>query len=139
MRLCFLNTHWTFYFFKVFYILRLYKNLLQSTLLLLIHQICYFNPIKYFPIKFNWLEQKRCYTLLMSKILWRSNLEHKLRTFAIVILNTKWKECKSHKSLCTINFTYTKNFTYSKLPPYFYQKITCWKTQRKHVNQTTTI
>ena len=52
MRLCFLKTLWTFYFFKVFYILRLYKNLLQSTLLLLIHQTCYFN----------WLEEKRLLT-----------------------------------------------------------------------------
>ena len=32
---------------KVFYIFRLYKNLLQSNLLRLIHQTCYFNPIKY--------------------------------------------------------------------------------------------
>ena len=37
--------------------------------------------------------------LLMSKFYWKSNLEHKLRIFEIVILNTKWKDCNSHKRL----------------------------------------
>ena len=35
------------------YIFRLYKNLLQSTLLRVIHQTCYFNPIKYYFIDYN--------------------------------------------------------------------------------------
>ena len=33
----------------------------------------------------------------MSKF-WKGNLENKLRIFEI-ILNTKWKDCKSHKNL----------------------------------------
>ena len=55
MCLWFLKTLWTFYLFKVFYIVRLYKNLLffKVLLLLLIHQTCLFNTIK-----FHWLEQK---------------------------------------------------------------------------------
>ena len=32
-----------------------------------------------------------------------------------------------------------KNFTYTKLPPWIYQKFTSWKTQRKQVKQTTTV
>ena len=31
-----------------------------------------------------------------------------LRIFGIVVLNTKWKDCKSRKTLFTKNFTYTK-------------------------------
>ena len=38
------------------------------------------------------------------------NLTHKLRIFDIVILNTKCKDCKSRKNLCTKNFTYTNKF-----------------------------
>ena len=37
--------------------------------------------------------------LLISKFKWKSNLEHKLRIFEIVILNTKWKDLKSRKKL----------------------------------------
>ena len=48
--------------------------------------------------------------LLMSKFLWKSNLEHKLRVFEIVILNAKWKDCESRKSLRTKYFTYTNKF-----------------------------
>ena len=48
--------------------------------------------------------------LLMSKIQWKGNLEHKLRTFGIAILNTKWKDRNSRKSLCTEDFTGTKKF-----------------------------
>ena len=33
-----------------------------------------------------------------------------LRIFEIVILNTKWEDCKSRKNLRTKNFTYTKKF-----------------------------
>ena len=32
-----------------------------------------------------------------------------------------------------------KNFTYTKLLPYIYHKITSWKTQRKPVNHTAAI
>ena len=34
----------------------------------------------------------------------------KLRIFELVILNAKWKDCKSSKNFCTKNFTYTKKF-----------------------------
>ena len=34
-----------------------------------------------------------------------------LRIFEIVILNTKWKDCKSRKNLRTKNFTYMKFIT----------------------------
>ena len=50
--------------------------------------------------------------LLMSKIQWKGNLEHKLRTFGIAVLNPKWKDRNSRKSLCTEDFTARKNFTY---------------------------
>ena len=46
----------------------------------------------------------------MSTFLWKSSLEHKLHIFEIVILNTKWKDCKSRKNLCTKNFTYADKF-----------------------------
>ena len=45
--------------------------------------------------------------MLTSKLLWMSSLEHKLRIFEIMILNTKWRDFKSRKNLCTKNFTYT--------------------------------
>ena len=48
--------------------------------------------------------------LLMSNLQWKSNLDNKSRTIEIVLLNTKWKDCKSRKNLCKKNFTYTKNF-----------------------------
>ena len=35
---------------------------------------------------------------------------YKLRIFKIVILDTKWKDIKSRKNLCTKNFAYTKKF-----------------------------
>ena len=35
----------------------------------------------------------------MRKFLWKSNLEHELRIFEIVILGAKWKDCKSRKKL----------------------------------------
>ena len=37
-------------------------------------------------------------------------MDNKSGTIKIVILNTKWKDCKSRKNLCTKNFTYTKKF-----------------------------
>ena len=49
--------------------------------------------------------------LLMSDVYWKRKLIHKLRIFEIVILNTKWKDCKSRKNLLT------KNFTLTKIPP----------------------
>ena len=48
--------------------------------------------------------------LLMSNLQWKSKLDNKSRTIEIVILNTKWKDCKSRKNLCTKNFTYTRKF-----------------------------
>ena len=40
----------------------------------------------------------------------KSNLENNLNIFKIVILNTKWKDCKYRKNWCTKNFTDTKIF-----------------------------
>ena len=41
---------------------------------------------------------------------------------------------------CVQNILRTRtNFTYTKFPPWIYQKFTSGKTQRKHVNQTTAI
>ena len=40
----------------------------------------------------------------------KRNLKHKLHILEIAILNTKSKDCKSHKNLRAKNFTYTKNF-----------------------------
>ena len=138
IHLCFyLKTLQTFYFFITFYIiLRLLKSVISlKYFLLLIHQI-----IKLFDL-LNSIPLTRTKTfvnnLLMSKFFWKSSLEY--YTFEIVILNTKWRDCKSSKNLCTKNFTYTTNFTYTKLPLWICQKFTSWKTQRKHVNQTTAI
>ena len=57
----------------------------------------------------------------------------------MIILKTKWKDCKScknsvRKMLCT-----RKKFTYTELSPWSYQKFAYWKTQTKHVSQTTAI
>ena len=52
------------------------------------------------------------------------NLEHKLRIFEKVILNTTWEDCKSNRNLCT------KDFTCTKLPPKTYQIFTSWKIHR---------
>ena len=46
---------------------------------------------------------------------WKSNLEHKLCIFEVVISNTKWKDFKSSKKLYTKNFTYTKKFYVHKI------------------------
>ena len=51
---------------------------------------------------------------LMSKFSWKSNPEHKLRIFKLVILNTKWKECISRENLHTKNFTYTEKILYTR-------------------------
>ena len=48
--------------------------------------------------------------LLISKFYWKSNLERKLSISKILILNTKWKDFKSRKNLCTENLTYTNKF-----------------------------
>ena len=45
--------------------------------------------------------------LLINKFSWKSNLERKLSISKILILNTKWKDFKSRKNLCTENLTYT--------------------------------
>ena len=46
----------------------------------------------------------------MSKIQWKGNLEHNLRTFGKLILNTKWKDCKSRKKL-----VYGKFYVHEKI------------------------
>ena len=80
--------------------------------------------------------------LLMSKFYSKSNREHKLRILKIVILNTKWKDCKSRKNLYTKNFMYTKKFyvhenaavNLSKIYPLKNAKKTC-KPNNRHSNR----
>ena len=69
--------------------------------------------------------------LLMSKFWWKSNLEHKLSIFEIVILNTKWKDWKSRKNLCTKNFTYTKKFYVHEIAAVNLSKIYSLKNAKK--------
>ena len=40
-----------------------------------------------------------------------------LRIFEIVILNTKWKDSKSRKNLCTKIFTYKMKFYVHEIAP----------------------
>ena len=51
----------------------------------------------------------------------------------IVILSAKWKDCKSHKTLCTKSFLFTKKSYLHEIAAVDLSKIS-WKTQRKHVN-----
>ena len=69
--------------------------------------------------------------LLMSMILWKGNLEHKLRTFRIVILNIKWRGCKSRKNLCTKNFPYVKKFYVYEIAAINLSKIDFLKNAKK--------
>ena len=60
----------------------------------------------------------------------------------IVILNTKWKDCKSSKILWTKNFTYTKKFYVHEIAAVNLSKIYFLKNAKKtckQINQTTTI
>ena len=45
----------------------------------------------------------------------KEQLKLKLSISKRVILNTKWKDCKSHQNLCTKNFLYTKKFYIHKI------------------------
>ena len=45
------------------------------------------------------LEQKHLLTSVNEQVLMKEQLEHKLRIFETVILNTKWKDCISRKKL----------------------------------------
>ena len=59
----------------------------------------------------------------MSKFKGNSNLEHKLRIFEIIILNTN-----SRKNLCPKNITYTEKFYVHEIAPVnlsknYFQKI----------------
>ena len=38
-----------------------------------------------------------------------------MRIFELVILKTKWKDCKSRENLRTKNFTYTKKFYFQEI------------------------
>ena len=69
--------------------------------------------------------------LLMSNLQWKSNLDNKSRTIEIVILNTKWKDCKSRKNLCTKNFTYTKKFYVHEIAAVNLSKIFFLKNAKK--------
>ena len=107
-----MKTFWTFYFFKVFYIMRPFKFVISLKLFTSFNssnKTSYFNPIKYL------ISLTRTKTLVSKRVngqdLMKGNLEHKLcklHTFGILILNTKWKDRKSRKNWCTENFTYTK-------------------------------
>ena len=63
--------------------------------------------------------------------------------FRIVIVNTKSKDCKSRKNLCTENFTYTRKFYVHEVPAvdlskiYFLEnaKTTCKKKTCKPNNR----
>ena len=55
----------------------------------------------------------------------------KLRTFEIVILNTKWKDCKSRKNLCTKNFKYMKKFYVHEIAAVNLSKIYFLKNAKK--------
>ena len=67
----------------------------------------------------------------MSKFLWKSSLEHKLRIFEIVILNTKSKDCKSCKNLCAKKFTYTGKFNVHEVAAVNLPKIYFLKNAKK--------
>ena len=58
-------------------------------------------------------------------------VEHKLRIFEIVILNTKWKDYKTRKNLCTKNFTYTKEFHLHEIGAVNFSKIYFLKNAKK--------
>ena len=66
-------------------------------------------------------------------------LEHQLRIFEIVILNTKWKDCKSCKNLRTKNFTYTEKLYAHKIAAPNLSKIFLLENAKKHVYQTNAI
>ena len=67
----------------------------------------------------------------MGKFYWKSNLEHKLRIFEIVILNKKWKDCKSRKNLCAKNFTHPKKIYLHKIAAVNLSKIYFLKNATK--------
>ena len=67
----------------------------------------------------------------MSKFWWKTNLKHKLRIFEIVILDTKWEDCKFPKNLCTKNFTYTKQFYIQEIATLHLSKIYFLKNTKK--------
>ena len=69
--------------------------------------------------------------LIYKPVKWKGTLKHKLRTFGIVILNTKSKDCKSRKNLCTENFTYTKTFYLHEIPAVDLSKIYFLKNAKK--------
>ena len=56
---------------------------------------------------------------------------HNLHIFGIVILNTKCKDCKSRKNLCTKNFPYTKKFYLHEIAVVDLSKIYFLKTAKK--------
>ena len=49
----------------------------------------------------------------------------------MVILNTKWKDCKSCKTFCTKNFTYTKKFYVHEIAAVDLSKIYFLKNAKK--------
>ena len=67
----------------------------------------------------------------MSNLQWKSNLDNKLHTIKIVILNTKWKDCKSCQNLCMKNFMYKKKFYIHKIAALNLSKIYFQKNAKK--------
>ena len=67
----------------------------------------------------------------MGKFLWKSNREHKLRIFEIVISNAKWKDCKPRKNLCKKNFTHTNKFYVHEIAAVNLSKIYFLKNAKK--------
>ena len=67
----------------------------------------------------------------MSTLYWKGNLEQKLRIFEIVILNSKWKDCKSRKNLRTKNFTYRRKLYVHKITAVNVSKIYFLKNANK--------
>ena len=57
-----------------------------------------------------------------------------LRIFEIVILNTKWKDCKSRKNLRMRKFTYTKKFYVHKIAAVNLSEIYFLKNAKKTCN-----
>ena len=82
-------------------------------------------------IVFIWRQTNReIFKSALALPLRKGNLEQ-LRTFEIVILNTKWKDYKSHKNLFTENFTYTKKFYVHEIAAIDLSKIYFLKNAKK--------
>ena len=79
--------------------------------------------------------------LIISNFQWKSNLEHKLHIFEIVILIINWKDYKSRRRFYTKNFTYTKKIYVHETATVKLSKIYFLKNVKKpnQTNQTTTI